>query len=485
MKSLPSERLFDSDFLNDLQEGVWIADSQGRIVFANRTLARLLTYENGNHIVGKNWRELLPPSEVALLNRSFESGAASYTLPHTHMIGNNARVVPVKMVIKRKIIGRENWFIGTVVESTFTGINREIDAWVSSQVMENAVDGICIIENGQIIYVNRRFEEITGYSSLQLGRMSLDRLVAPVYRKTITQFIEEPHRFLTTTRQEVKLQHRTGREIDCELQVVPLEQANRHLLLCYLHDISELKQAERMRTEFVAMVSHDLRAPLAAIREAISLLADTAAGRLDDKQRRFLSIAQEEMDRLNRMIDNLIEVSRMEAGKLELNLKAVDLNDIINISLESLALLITKKNLKVVRRIPPRLPPVAGDPDRLLRVFNNLLDNAIKYSPESGTIQIEIDFVDPEAPVLSELGILANTSYLKVTITDQGPGIPAEFLDRIFGKFERVEPHGSGIGLGLAIVRSIVELHHGKIWVRSTIGEGASFSFILPVKEGV
>jgi signal transduction histidine kinase len=240
-----------------------------------------------------------------------------------------------------------------------------------------------------------------------------------------------------------------------------------------------------MRTEFVAMVSHDLRAPLAAIREAISLLADTAAGRLDDKQRRFLSIAQEEMDRLNRMIDNLIEVSRMEAGKLELNLKAVDLNDIINISLESLALLITKKNLKVVRRIPPRLPPVAGDPDRLLGVFNNLLDNAIKYSPESGTIQIEIDFVDPEAPVLSEPGILANTSYLKVTITDQGPGIPAEFLDRIFGKFERVEPHGSGIGLGLAIVRSIVELHHGKIWVRSTIGEGASFSFILPVKEGV
>jgi PAS domain S-box-containing protein len=485
MKPVPYEQLFDSALLDDLQEGVWIADGQGRIVFANRALIRLLAYESGQQLVGKNWRELVPPSEVALINRTFDSGAVSCTLPHTHMIGNNARVVPVKLVVNRKPQDRENWIIGTVLESTFTGINRDIDSWVSTQVVENAADGVCIIENGQIAYVNRRFQELTGYSSLQLGRMPFDRLVAPPYRKTVAQFIEEPHRFVSPTHQEVRLQHRTGREIDCELRVVSLEQANRHILLCYLRDISELKQAERMRTEFVAMVSHDLRAPLAAIREAISLLAETAAGKLDDKQRRFLLIAQEEMDRLNRMIDNLIEVSRMEAGKLELQLEAVDLNEIINTALESMSLLLNKKNLKVLRRIPSRLPPVAGDPDRLLRIFNNLLDNAIKYSPESGTIQIDVDFVDPEAPVLSEPGILANTRYLKVTITDQGPGIPAEFLDRIFGKFERVEPHGSGIGLGLAIVRSIVELHHGKVWARSTLGEGASFNVILPVKEEV
>ncbi|MGB9742972.1 MAG: PAS domain-containing sensor histidine kinase [candidate division WOR-3 bacterium] len=480
-----AERLFDSDFLNYLQEGVWIADAQDRIVFANRALVRLLAYENGNQLQAKNWRELLPLSEVAVINRTFEAGATSCTLAHTHLIGNNGRLVPVKLVVNRKSSDRETWFVGTVMETAFTGFNRDIDPWVSSQVMENAADGICIIENKQIIYVNRRFEELSGYSALQLGRMPFDRLVAPAYRKTVTQFIEEPHRFVTPTHQEVKLQHRTGREIDCDLRVVPLEQANRHILLCYLRDISELKQAERLRTEFVAMVSHDLRAPLAAIREAISLLVETAAGRMEEKQRRFLLIAQEEMDRLNRMIDNLIEVSRMETGKMELSLKAVDLNDIINSSLQSMSLLLNKKNLKVVRRIPSRLPPVAGDPDRLLRVFSNLLDNAIKYSPDSGTIQIEIDFVDPEAPVLSEPGILANTRYLKVTITDQGPGIPAEFLDRIFGKFERVEPHGSGIGLGLAIVRSIVELHHGRVWARSTIGEGASFSFILPVKEEI
>ncbi|MEO0026325.1 MAG: ATP-binding protein [candidate division WOR-3 bacterium] len=483
MESKSIEQLLDAGFLDELQEGIWIADQEHRLVFANRVLVRLLAYESEQQLLGRSWRELLLPGDVAQVMRTLETGSVSCSLPYTRLLGNNGRTVPVRMVVNRRSIEKESWLIGTVVESPLAGINRDIDIWVSGQVMENAPDGICIIENGQIIYVNHRFEELTGYSSLQLGRMTLDRLLAPAYRKSVSQFIEDQHRLLTPAHQEVKIQHRTGREVDCELRVVPLEHANRHLLLCYLHDISELRQAERMRTEFVAMVSHDLRAPLAAIREAIALLADTAAQRLEEKQRRFLMIAQEEVDRLNRMIDNLIEVSRMEAGKVELNLRAVDLNDIINISLESMALLINKKNLKVVRRIPPRLPPVAGDPDRLLRVFNNLLDNAIKYSPDSGTIQIEIDFVDPEAPVLSEPGILANTRYLKVTITDEGPGIPTEFLDRIFGKFERVEPHGSGSGLGLAIVHSIVELHHGKVWARSTIGEGASFSFILPVKE--
>jgi signal transduction histidine kinase len=129
------------------------------------------------------------------------------------------------------------------------------------------------------------------------------------------------------------------------------------------------------------------------------------------------------------------------------------------------------------------MPLVLADPDRLLRVFNNLLDNAIKYSPAGGRIKVDVQFVDPGAPVLTEPGILANTGYVQVTLSDNGPGIPAEFLDRIFGKFERVDPHGPGIGLGLAIVRSIVELHHGKVWARSILGEGASFSFILPIKE--
>ena len=242
-------------------------------------------------------------------------------------------------------------------------------------------------------------------------------------------------------------------------------------------------QTERAPTDLVAMVSHDLRTPLAAIKEAMSLLSETAASRLEERQRRYLSIAREEIDRLNRMIDNLVEVSRMDAGRVVLRLDAVDLPELLSTAIESLSLLVSKRDLIIERNIPSRLPPVIGDRDRLLRVFNNLLDNAIKYTPRGGTIRVDIGLVDPGAKVLTEKEILTNTGYVKVTIADDGPGIPAEFLDRIFGKFERVDPHGPGIGLGLAIVRSIIDMHHGKVWAESKLGEGARFSFILPIKE--
>jgi signal transduction histidine kinase len=243
------------------------------------------------------------------------------------------------------------------------------------------------------------------------------------------------------------------------------------------------RQPEHPHADLMAMVSHDLRTPLAAIKEALSLLSETAAGQLDERQHRYLAVAREEIDRLSRMIDSLVEVSRMDSGKVVLHSDAVDLPELLSTAIESLSLLAGKRNLVVERNIPSDLPPVMGDRDRLLRVFNNILDNAIKYSPPGGAIRVDVGFVDPGSSVLAGRKILTGTRYVQVTVSDDGPGIPAESLDRIFGKFERVDPHGPGIGLGLAIVRSIIEMHHGKVWAESTLDEGTRFHFILPTKE--
>jgi PAS domain S-box-containing protein len=349
--------------------------------------------------------------------------------------------------------------------------------------MENSIDGICVVENSRVVHANRRFEELTGYSATQVTHMGIDRLVAVKDRATIAQVLSDPRKILVPVHYEVRVVNRSGHELDCELRIVPTESNGRQVLLCFMRDVSELKQAERLHTDFVAMVSHDLRTPLAAMKEALSLLSETAATRLEERQRRYLTIAREEIDRLNRMIDNLVEVARMEAGKVTLRLDGVDLQELLSTAIESLSLLVSKRNLIVERSIPARMPPILGDRDRLLRVVNNLLDNAIKYSPRGGTIRVDVDFVDPGSPLLTDRSILPNTGYVQMTIADDGPGIPAEFLDRIFGKFERVDPHGPGIGLGLAIVRSIIEMHHGRVWAKSNLGEGASFSFILPIKE--
>ena len=242
------------------------------------------------------------------------------------------------------------------------------------------------------------------------------------------------------------------------------------------------RQPDITRTESLAMVCHDLRTPLAAIKEALALLTETAADQLDERQRRYLFVAREEIDRLNRMINNLVDVSRMDSGKVVLNSDAVDLPELLSTAIESLSLLVSKRNLVVKRNIPSGLPPVIGDRDRLLRVLSNILDNAIKNSPPGGTIRVDIGLVDPHANVLADRGILPDTGYAQVTVSDDGPGIPAEALDRIFGEFECVDPHGPGIGLGLAIVRTIVEMHHGKVWAESTLGQGARFHVILPSK---
>ena len=242
------------------------------------------------------------------------------------------------------------------------------------------------------------------------------------------------------------------------------------------------RQSDIARTESVAMVCHDLRTPLASIKEALALLTETAAGQLDERQRRYLTVAREEIDRLNRMINNLVEVSRLDSGKVVLNRDAVDLPELLSTAIESLSLLVTKRNLMVERNIPSDLPPVLGDRDLLLRVFINVLDNAIKHSPPGGKVRVNIRFVDPGASVLAERGIATGAGYVQATVSDEGPGIPAEALDRIFGKFECVDPHDPGIGLGLAIVRSIVEMHHGKVWAESISGQGARFHLVLPIK---
>jgi PAS domain S-box-containing protein len=471
------------EVLNELQEGLWVADSQGRIAFANPALARMLGFDSPDELVGRPWRELVPAAETARLART-KPGENTITTNAT-LTGKGNRQVPAQVTVIRRPVGRIQLQVGLAVAAPALAPAAEAGVADSTwrQVMENSVDGICIVEQGKTVFANHRLEELVGYTASQIEHFGLDRLIAVRDRRSIAQLMTQPARLLTPVHHEVTVVHRSGTELECEMRIVPITTKGQPALLVFIRDVSQLKQAERSRNEVVAMLSHDLRTPLAAIKEAMSLLAETAATRLDDRQRRYLIIAREEIDRLNRMIDNLVESTRMDAGKVVLRLDSVDLATLLSSSIESLSLLVNKRNLSIERNIPARMPPVLGDRDRLLRVLNNLLDNAIKYSPVGGTIRIEIGFVEPNDPMLAGAGILPNTGYVQLTISDEGPGIPAEFLDRVFGKFERVDPHGPGIGLGLAIVKSIIEMHHGTVWALSKLGEGARFSFILPIKE--
>ncbi len=465
------------EFLDELQEGIWVADGHGAIVYANSALARILGYETPQVLIGRLWSDFLPRGEVSRFAAARPQDNVR-RLADSAVLGRDNQPIPAGVAVVRRETGKSAWYIGSVLPN-YRAASGMSDT-TARQILENAVDGVCVVEAGRIQYANRRLEELTGYASPQLTRLTIDRLVAPYNRQAVVQSLTEPRE---PVQLEVRLLRRTGQEVDCELRVAPSESGGRGVLLCFFRDVSQLRRAERAQTDFIAMVSHELRTPLASLKEAIALLFETSAGTLQDRQRRYLAIAREEMDRLNRMVDNLIEASRMEAGKVSLRLEAQPLDRLISKSLDSLALLVAKRSLRVEKQLPTGLPRVYVDHDRTLQVLNNLLDNAIKYSPTGSRVEITAHRVDADASVLNESGVIPGADYVQVNITDSGPGIPAEFLERVFGKFERVDPHGPGIGLGLAIVRWIVEMHHGKVWARSTLGEGTTFSFILPAKE--
>jgi len=236
-----------------------------------------------------------------------------------------------------------------------------------------------------------------------------------------------------------------------------------------LHDVTELRRLERVRQDFVANVSHEFKTPLTAIQGFAETLL---AGALDDpnNNRRFLEIIRDHAARLARLTDDLLKLARIEAGKLELEFSSVGLTELIEGCAETTLLKASRKQIALGIDIPPGLPPVRGDASLLRDVLQNLLDNAIQYTPAGGRIQVNATAAAHEAVI---------------TVADTGIGIPLAEQDRIFERFYRVDAARSreagGTGLGLSIAKHIVEAHGGRLWVESTVGSGSNFSFSVPL----
>jgi two-component system sensor histidine kinase GlrK len=247
---------------------------------------------------------------------------------------------------------------------------------------------------------------------------------------------------------------------------------------------AQLKQLDEMKSGFVSHVSHELRTPLASIKEADSLLLEGTAGGITEKQRRFLTIIEQGTKKLSKMIDDLLDLSKMEAGMMEYNFFPADIRPVLSHALAEVELLAGKKDLQLKSRVADSLPLVQMDIDKIQQVVVNLLGNSIKYTPEKGTIEVQADLFDP--PPADPENAPAGRS-LRVSVSDTGIGVPLEYQTRIFDKFQEIKQTGvpgtKGTGLGLSIARHIVQAHGGRIWVDSLPGKGSTFTFTLPLGE--
>ena len=244
-----------------------------------------------------------------------------------------------------------------------------------------------------------------------------------------------------------------------------------------IHDLTEQKETEKklreldqLKSEFVSMVSHELRTPLTSIGGYLEMLVDGDAGEINEEQKEYLEIIQRNTVRLSALINDLLDVSRIESGRIELKKQQIDIHELIQGATESIRPHIEEKHQTLDIVIPSSLPEVYADVDRVTQVLINLVSNATKYTPQNGKLIIKAD--TPEG-------------FVRISVIDNGIGLSPAELEKLFTRFFRADNHTTrevgGTGLGLWISRSLVEMHGGAISVESEKEKGSTFSFTLPV----
>jgi two-component system phosphate regulon sensor histidine kinase PhoR len=246
-------------------------------------------------------------------------------------------------------------------------------------------------------------------------------------------------------------------------------------MLFLLQEVTEIRRLEKMRSEFVANVSHELKTPVAAVKGFAETLL--GGGVTDEKTARsFLQIIYDENERLNRLIGDILELSKIESKRVQLECSPVHLIEFFGSVLETLSKVAEKKKITLSADVPEELF-IEGDEDKLRQIFMNLLSNAINYTQDGGNVRV----------IVANIQKADGSESVRFTVSDTGMGIPRKDLPRIFERFYRVDKARSrssgGTGLGLSIVKHLVELHHGSITVESDLGIGSSFILELPLLQ--
>jgi NtrC-family two-component system sensor histidine kinase KinB len=237
-----------------------------------------------------------------------------------------------------------------------------------------------------------------------------------------------------------------------------------------LRDITRLRELDRLKSEFVLTASHELRTPLTSVSMAVDLLMESAAAKLTGKERELLAACHEDVQRLRALVNDLLDLSRIEAGKLELALERVRPAFLFDQALAVVKPQAEAKNLELKLEAPPDLPDVKVDPNKIVWVIVNLLANAVRHTPEGGHIRVKGERVGGQ---------------VHISVADDGEGVPYDIQSRIFDKFVQVKRDAAagGSGLGLAICKEVVRAHRGTIWLESVPGQGSDFTFTIPVAD--
>jgi PAS domain S-box-containing protein len=349
-------------------------------------------------------------------------------------------------------------------------------------LVENAADIILSTDlEDQILTWNRGAEITLGYSKEEVIGKHLSTLLPPQRLHELAEMRTKVELDGALRDVEVESNKKDGTPIFLSLSVSSIADGDGRIVgfLRVAKDITEkrryeqrLKELDKLKSDFVSNVSHELRTPLTAIKGSVDNMLDGLTGELNEKQSRYLTRIKSNADRLARLINDLLDLSRIEAG-IKLNRINLSLPTVVKEVVESLGSVAAEKLINFEIKTADNDLTAWADPDRVAEVLTNLLGNAIKFSPTGGNVTVSL--------------ARSRNNWVKVSITDTGTGIRPEEANRIFDKFYQVshpeQPKATGTGLGLPIAKALVEMHGGRIWLESQVGHGSVFSFTLPAEQ--
>lgn len=345
---------------------------------------------------------------------------------------------------------------------------REEEATQRQAILESIADGVVVAgDAGQVVLANAAAERILGLSREQLIGQAIKRLYAELLRAAGRRMGDQA------------ILQWDDKIVMGSLAPVRMPEGTVLGYVAIFRDVTRERQAEQAKSDFVATISHELRTPMTSIKGYSDLLAGGAVGSVTPQQRRFLEIVRTNSERMISLVNNLIAASEIERGPIEIEARPVDMAEVIAEAVQAVRCQAGERQLDLIVTMPPNLPPVLGDRQRLRQVMDNLLDNAWRYTPDHGRITLWA------AEVCQETRSGQPAPCVVINIRDTGVGIRPEDQAHIFDKFFRAENplsvEAGGTGMGLAIVKGLVEAHGGRVWVESQPGAGSTFGFIVPV----
>ena len=370
-------------------------------------------------------------------------------------------------------------------------------------MLESMTEGVVVLDKNQrAVIVNKAAKKLLGINEAHIGRP----LWESVQEKNILDLLKglSVGKTPQVARDVILIKEKDTVVLKAYAAMVSDRMGNVEGWILLFTNITKEKEVDRMKSEFISTTSHELRTPLAAIKESVMLILDETAGKVNEQQSHFLSIAKRNIDKLTNLISDLLDISKIESGKLKLNKARTDIGTLISATLDSLDMIAKQNKVSIRRELVSGLPVVECDADKITQVLINLAGNSLKFTPAGGTITVKAELMSddsrsviarrpkadeaiPKDEIASAPAVPRNDSMIKISVSDTGSGIDKKDIHKLFTKFGQLDGsltrRAGGTGLGLAISKELVEIHGGKIWVESILGKGSKFTFTLPMNS--